>query len=150
MAYRSVSCALLMEKLSSEHSLTKGISYKERHSGIFGSWKEMRPWYFCKGGKRFKKDVSLLYYAYLEIYFEQSLFIVWWCMPLIPALRKQRHANIYKFKASLVYTTSSRTARDTQPMCIQHRNPMLNIKQTKSVIYFLIFQSVYTEYILFL
>ena len=93
MAYRSVSCALLMEKLNSEHSLTKGISYKERHSGIFGSWKEMRPWYFCKGGKRFKKDVSLLYYAYLEIYFEQSLFIVWWCMPLIPALRKQRQEN---------------------------------------------------------
>ena len=33
-------------------------------------------------------------------------------MPLIPALRKQRQADLCEFEASLVYIASSRTARD--------------------------------------
>ena len=28
----------------------------------------------------------------------------WWCTPLIPALRRQRQAELYEFKASLAYT----------------------------------------------
>jgi hypothetical protein len=36
---------------------------------------------------------------------------VWWLIPLIPALGRQRQVN---FQASLVYKVSSRTARDTQ------------------------------------
>jgi hypothetical protein len=39
-------------------------------------------------------------------------------MPLIPARRRQRQADLCKFKAMLVYRVSSRTARDTQ------RNPV--------------------------
>ena len=35
---------------------------------------------------------------------------VWWCMPLIPALRRQRQA-ISEFDASVVYKIISRTAR---------------------------------------
>ena len=43
----------------------------------------------------------------------------WWCMPLIPALRrqKQRQMDLCEFEASLVYRVSSRKARATQ------RNP---------------------------
>ena len=35
----------------------------------------------------------------------------WWCMPLISALRRQKQADFFKFKASLVYNMSSRAAR---------------------------------------
>ena len=41
-------------------------------------------------------------------------------MPLIPAPGRQRQADLYKFKASLVHRASSSTARDTQ------RNLVLN------------------------
>ena len=34
----------------------------------------------------------------------------WWPMPLIPAVRRQRQADLCEFKASLVYRASSRTA----------------------------------------
>lgn len=37
-----------------------------------------------------------------------------WSMPLILALRKQRQAGFYEFKASKVYVVSLRTARATQ------------------------------------
>lgn len=35
----------------------------------------------------------------------------WWCICLIQAFRRQRQAYRYKFKVSLIYTVSSRTAR---------------------------------------
>ena len=35
-------------------------------------------------------------------------------MPLISALRRQRQEDLCEFKASLVYTMSSRTARATE------------------------------------
>ena len=41
------------------------------------------------------------------------------CIPLIPALGKQRQADLCESEASLVYRASSRTARTTQ------RNPIL-------------------------
>ena len=50
-------------------------------------------------------------------------------MSLIPALRKQRQADLCEFKASLVYRASSRISRATQ------RNPVSNkqiSKQTKN------------------
>jgi hypothetical protein len=42
----------------------------------------------------------------------------WWRTPLIPALGRQRQAQISEFQASLAYRVSSRTARTTQ------RNPV--------------------------
>ena len=42
---------------------------------------------------------------------------------MIPAPRRQRQADFYDFKASLVYRVSSKTARATQ------RNPVLKRKQ---------------------
>jgi hypothetical protein len=42
----------------------------------------------------------------------------WWCTPLVPALRRQIQVDLCVFKASLVYSTSSRTAKATQ------RNPV--------------------------
>ena len=35
-------------------------------------------------------------------------------MPLIPALGRQRQVDLYEFKASLIYTVSSRSVRITQ------------------------------------
>ena len=46
-------------------------------------------------------------------------------MPLIPALGRQRQADLHEFKASLDYRVSSRTSRATQ------RNSVTN-KQTKT------------------
>jgi hypothetical protein len=42
----------------------------------------------------------------------------WWCMPLIPVLKRQRKEDLCEFKSSLVYRASSRIARATQ------RNPI--------------------------
>jgi hypothetical protein len=48
-------------------------------------------------------------------------------MLVIPALRRQRQVDLCKFKASLVYRVSSRTARATQ------KNPVsTNTKQNKT------------------
>jgi hypothetical protein len=46
-------------------------------------------------------------------------------MPLIPALRKQRQADLCEFKASLVYRASFRTAW-------QHRELLLKKKKIKN------------------
>jgi hypothetical protein len=45
------------------------------------------------------------YYATIKY---EDISWVWWCMPLIPALR------IYEFEASLVYKVSPRTASAIQ------------------------------------
>lgn len=37
---------------------------------------------------------------------------MWWYMPLILALDRQRQEDLCEFKASLIYRASSRTARD--------------------------------------
>jgi hypothetical protein len=39
--------------------------------------------------------------------------LVWSCMPLTPALRKQRQVDLFEFEASLFYISSSRPARST-------------------------------------
>jgi hypothetical protein len=44
-----------------------------------------------------------------NMYFSQ----VYWCTPLIPALRGQRQADLCEFKASLIYLMNSRTLRTT-------------------------------------
>jgi hypothetical protein len=48
-------------------------------------------------------------------------------MPLIPAPRRQKQADLCEFETSLVYRGSSGTARDTQ------RNPVLKKKKNKIV-----------------
>ena len=35
-------------------------------------------------------------------------------LPIIPALRRWKQVDLYRFKASLIYTVSYRTARATQ------------------------------------
>ena len=48
-------------------------------------------------------------------------------MPLIPALRRQKQADLCEFEASLVYRASSRTVKtDTQ------RNPVSKNQKKKS------------------
>jgi hypothetical protein len=48
-------------------------------------------------------------------------------MPLIPALRRQRQADLSGFEATIIYRSSFRAARSRQ------RNPILN-KQTENSI----------------
>ena len=43
----------------------------------------------------------------------------WWRTPSVPALRRQRQAELCEFKASLVYRVSSKTARVTQYKCLE-------------------------------
>ena len=52
----------------------------------------------------------------------------WWGMPLIPALRKQRHADLCEFKDSLVSKTNARTARTVR---LLHRET-LSLKTTQA------------------
>jgi hypothetical protein len=60
-----------------------------------------------------------------ECFFKKRLSgWVWWCTPLIPALRRQSR-QISEFEASLVYRVNSRTARATQ------RNPVSETKRSK-------------------
>ena len=42
------------------------------------------------------------------------LAVCWGSTPLLPALERQKQADLCEFKASLVYRESSRTARATQ------------------------------------
>ena len=46
-------------------------------------------------------------------------------MPLVPALKRQRQADLYEFKVNLVYRMSSRRARATQ------RNPVAKNQKKK-------------------
>jgi hypothetical protein len=54
----------------------------------------------------------------------------WWCMPLIPALGRQRQ-RISEFKASLVYKVSSRTARATQKNPVSKKTKKKKEKRKK-------------------
>jgi hypothetical protein len=47
-------------------------------------------------------------------------------MPLIPAYRRQKQVDLWKYKASLVFRVSSRTAESTQ------RRIILKTKQNKT------------------
>ena len=53
---------------------------------------------------------------------------MWWCMPLIPALGRQKQVNS-EFKASLVYRVSCRVARAIQRNPVSKKQPN---KQTKT------------------
>ena len=52
---------------------------------------------------------------------------LWWCMSLIPVLRRQRQADFCEFEASLIYRVSSRTVRAT--LC--ERNSVLKNQNTR-------------------
>jgi hypothetical protein len=53
---------------------------------------------------------------------------IWWCVPLIPAFRRQRQVDLCELEASLVYKVSSRTAKDlyTEKPCLRERNKTQN------------------------
>jgi hypothetical protein len=51
----------------------------------------------------------------------------WWCTALIPALGRQRQAELCEFEVSLVYRARSRTARAPQ------RNPLFKLKKNAHI-----------------
>jgi hypothetical protein len=55
----------------------------------------------------------------------------WWCTPFIPALGRQRQADLCEFDASLVYKVSFRTARATQRNPVYKNQKNQSNKQTK-------------------
>ena len=65
---------------------------------------------------KIKASNNFSYFAYFKylkiIVFKNACLTGWWrCMPLIPALGRQRQVDLSEFEASLVYKGSSRTAR---------------------------------------
>lgn len=54
---------------------------------------------------------TLLYF--FIIYTRSKSGQAWWYMPLIMSLGRQKQADVYEFKSSLVYIGSSTTARTT-------------------------------------
>jgi hypothetical protein len=54
----------------------------------------------------------------------------WWCIPLIPALRRQRQADLCEFETSLPYRASLSKTRVTQRNLVSNNNNNNN-KSTK-------------------
>jgi hypothetical protein len=48
--------------------------------------------------------------------------VAWWCTPLIPALRRQRQAELCEVEFSLVYSVSSRATRKNSVSKIKRQN----------------------------
>jgi hypothetical protein len=48
---------------------------------------------------------------YQRLKFSLKIFGVWWHIPLIAALRKQRQLDLGELQANLVYRVSSRTSK---------------------------------------
>ena len=63
-------------------------------------------------------------------------------MPLIPVLGKQRQTDLCEFKASLVYITSSRPARDTETLSQKKKKKELStivLSPFRKLFFFLVF-----------
>jgi hypothetical protein len=55
--------------------------------------------------------------------------------PVIPTLRRQRHADLCELEASLVYRVSYRTAKATARPCLEReRERKKQTNQTKSIL----------------
>jgi hypothetical protein len=76
---------------------------------------------------------------YVNYFFPQTLYISFlrkkkvirqWCVPLIPALGRQRRVDLCEFEASLVFIVSSRTAKAIQRETLSQKSKQAN-KQTK-------------------
>ena len=46
---------------------------------------------------------------------------VWWCMPLIPALGRQRQEDLCEFKANLVHRMSSKPGGAIERPCLKKK-----------------------------
>jgi hypothetical protein len=62
--------------------------------------------------------------AYYFICLNLNLTGQWWCMPLIPALRGQRQADLLSSRPA--YRVSSRTARATQENLVLKKQKQTN------------------------
>jgi hypothetical protein len=67
---------------------------------------------------RFNKDIL-----------KKEMIQMWWCIPLVPELQRQRQVDLCEFETCLVYRASSRIARATQ------KNPVTKKKKKKKKSY---------------
>lgn len=74
-----------------------------------GSWQYPAAWPISKS--LFKPFLKFNDTLVLTLFLNFFMSWTWWHKPLILALRWQSQANLYKFKASLVYIGNSRSAR---------------------------------------
>jgi hypothetical protein len=65
------------------------------------------------------------------LFFKTYKIARWWLYtPLIPALWKQRQVDLCEFKASLIYSVSSRSARATQRTLVSKKQKNLQNTHT--------------------
>jgi hypothetical protein len=55
----------------------------------------------------------------------------WWHMPLVPVFGRIRPVDLYKFKSSLVYRESSRTANAQKEICLKKKKKERKEKRKK-------------------
>lgn len=54
---------------------------------------------------------------------------MWWCMPLIIALKRQKHVDVYEFKTNLVYMASSRSTRaPSETLCLNKNRHIVLVR----------------------
>lgn len=67
--------------------------------------------YVNENGLGYFHFLSVIFFSQLSKFERSCGVLVWWLMPLIAALGRQKQVYLYEFEGILVYIVSSRTVR---------------------------------------